>query len=293
MTDTTVLVTGASGKLGRKTLDFLLASGKPADRIIATTRTVEKLADYAAKGVTVRKADFNDPDTLAAAFAGAERIAIISTDAIDPGSDRTEQHGNAVAAAARAGARHLVYTSLPDPENSKISFAPDHLGSEKAVIASGLAHTILRNSWYQENLLMSLPDAFAKGVWSSAAGTGKQAFIGHDDCARAVAAALLSDSDESRILTLTDGESRTVDEIASLASEVTGKPLKVEHIEIETLRTGLGSAGLPSFVVDLMVSTDANVRAGGFDIVNDDFEQLTGRKPRSLRAFFEENKAAF
>ncbi|TNB47370.1 SDR family NAD(P)-dependent oxidoreductase [Martelella lutilitoris] len=293
MTDTKVLVTGASGKLGRETLDSLLASGKAPDQIIATTRTVEKLADYAKKGVDVRRADFNDPASLAAAFAGAARIAIISTDAIDPGSDRVVQHAAAVEAAKKAGADHLIYTSLPDPEHSKISFAPDHLGSEKAIIASGLAYTILRNSWYQENLLMSLPHAFSQGVWASAAGNGKQSFIGHADCARAVAAALLSESGESRILTLNDGESHTVDEIAALASSVTGKPLKVEHISADALREGLAGAGLPPFVVDLSVSADENIRVGGFDIVNDDFERLTGMKPRSLRAFFEENKAAF
>ncbi|MBB4120605.1 NAD(P)H-binding protein [Martelella radicis] len=293
MTNTTVLVTGASGKLGRETLDILLANGKPAEQIIATTRAVEKLSDYAEKGVTVRKADFNDPASLPDAFAGAARIAIISTDAIDPGTDRVAQHAAAVEAARKAGARHLVYTSLPDPENSKISFAPDHLGSEKAVIASGLGYTILRNSWYQENLLMALPHAFSQAVWASAAGNGKQSFIGHEDCARAIAAALLANDDHSSILTLNDGESRTVEEIAALASEVTGKPLKVEHISAEALREGLVGAGLPPFVVDLSVSADENIRAGGFDIVNDDFEKLTGRKPRPLRAFFEENKAAF
>lgn len=293
MTDNTILVTGASGKLGRETLDILLASGKAADQIIATTRTVEKLADYAKKGVDVRRADFNDPASLAEAFAGAARIAIISTDAIDPGSDRVAQHAAAVEAAKKAGAEHLVYTSLPDPEHSKISFAPDHLGSEKAVIASGLSYTILRNSWYQENLLMSLPHAFSQGVWASAAGDGKQSFIGHEDCARAIVAALLSDSDENSILTLNDGDSRTVEDIAVLASEITGKPLKVDHISSETLREGLAAAGLPPFVIDLSVSADENIRAGGFNIVNDDFERLTGRKPRPLRAFFEENKAAF
>nr|WP_272211461.1 NAD(P)H-binding protein [Marinicella sp. W31]MDC2877349.1 NAD(P)H-binding protein [Marinicella sp. W31] len=293
MTGTKILLTGASGKLGRETLDILLSSGKPAHEIIATTRNVSNLADYAAKGVIVRQADFNAPETLSEAFAGADRIAIISTDAIDPGSDRVKQHAAAAEAAKLAGASHLIYTSLPDPEGSRISFAPDHLGSEKAVIGSGLSYTILRNSWYQENLLMSLPQAFAQGVWATSAGNGRQSFIAHEDCARALAAALLSNSTENAIYTLNDGESHTVEEIAAMASAIVGKPLEVSHISEDALRAGLTDAGLPPFVVDLSVSADENVRTGGFDIINDDFETLTGQKPQTLRSFFEANRAAF
>lgn len=293
MTEQTLLVTGASGKLGKETIAALLEAGVAPEKIIATSRDISRLSDYAAKGITVRQADFDKPETLAEAFKGADRIAIISTDAIHPGADRARQHSNAVAAAKQAGAKHIVYTSMPDPANSKISFAPDHLASEKAVIASGLPYTILRNSWYQENLLMSLPGDFERGVWATAAGDGKQTHIAHKDCAQALAAALSADSSESRIYTLTGSESLTLDEIASLASEIVGKPLKVVKISEDELRQGLAPAGLPPFVVDLLISTDANIRAGGFDIVTDDFEKLTGRKPRTLRAFFEANKAAF
>ncbi|WP_180897193.1 SDR family oxidoreductase [Martelella soudanensis] len=293
MTNPTILVTGASGKLGRETLDFLLAAGKDPARIIATTRDVAKLADYAEKGVVVRQADFNAPETLAPAFEGAERVAIISTDAVAPGSDRVAQHSAAVDAAKAAGARHIVYTSLPDPEGSLISFAGDHLGSEKAVKESGLGYTILRNTWYQENLLMSLPQALEHGGIMSAAGSGKLNYIAHEDCARALAAALLAETDESTIYTLVGPEGHSIDDVAALAREFSGKPLAVQHVDSATLRATLQGAGLPPFLVDMLVSTDDNVRAGGFDIVNDDFERLTGHRPRPLRAFFEENRNAF
>ena len=292
MNSKTILITGASGKLGRQTLDFLLESGKPASEIIATTRDVLKLADYTKKGVVVRQADFNQPETLPSAFAGAERVAIISTDALDPGTDRVQQHSAAIDAAKAAGASHIIYTSLPGAEKSLISFAGDHLGTENAIKASGLGYTILRNAWYQENLLMSLPQALQHGVMMTAAGEGKLNYIAHEDCARALAAALLADDGESKTYTLVGREGYTIDEVAALAREFSGKPLTVQHVDSATLRNTLAGAGLPPFLVDMLVSSDDNVRAGNFDIVNDDFENLTGRKPKPLRAFFEDNKAA-
>ncbi|TPW33155.1 SDR family oxidoreductase [Martelella alba] len=293
MSDTKLLVTGASGKLGREVLDQLLASGVTPANIIATTRDPSKLGDYAARGITIRAADFDKPETLHAAFEGADRLAIISTDTLGPDAHRIIQHGNAVAAAKAAGVSHIIYTSMPGPETSKISFAHEHLGSEKAVKDSGLAYTILRNAWYQENLLMSLPNAFASGAWVSAAGDGKQNLVAHEDCAAALAAALAADTTESATYTLTGPEALTIPDIANLASEIVGKPLAVQPVSTEALAEGLGKSGLPAFIVDLLVSTDANIAAGGFDIRTDDFETLTGRKPKSLKAFFESNKAAF
>lgn len=292
MNNQTILLTGANGKLGRQTLDFLLEAGKDPARIIATTRDVAKLADYAAKGVVVRQADFNAPETLAAAFDGADRIAIISTDAVAPGVDRVAQHSAAVDAAKAAGARHVIYTSLPGAEDSLISFADDHRGTEKAIKQSGLGYTILRNAWYQENLLMSLPQALEHGVLMSAAGEGKLNYIAREDCARALTTALLADTEESAIYTLVGPEGYTIDDVAALAREFSGKPLEVQHVDSDTLRKTLEGVGLPPFLVDMLVSTDDNVRAGKFDIVNDDFEHLTGKRPRPLRAFFEENRSA-
>ncbi|WP_176085803.1 SDR family oxidoreductase [Martelella sp. HB161492] len=293
MSNKKLLVTGASGKLGREVLDQLLASGVAPANIIATTRDPSKLGDYAAKGITVRPADFDKPETLEAAFAGADRLAIISTDALGPDAHRITQHANAVAAAKAAGVSHIIYTSMPGPETSKISFAHEHLGSEKAVKESGLSYTILRNAWYQENLLMGLPNAFAAGSWVSAAGDGRQNLVAHQDCAAALASALAAETTQSATYTLTGPEALSIPEIAALASEIVGKPLSVQAVSTDALAEGLGKAGLPSFVVDLLVSTDANIAAGGFDIVTNDFETLTGRKPRSLKAFFERNKAAF
>ena len=139
----TLLVTGASGQLGRRVITHLVQTHRvAAQNIIATTRKPEALADLAAQGVVVRSADFDDPVSLAKAFAGADRLLLISTDALDRPGRRLEQHVNAVNAAVKAGVKHVVYTSMPRPDpGSPIPFAPDHLGTEKALASSPLGWT--------------------------------------------------------------------------------------------------------------------------------------------------------
>ncbi|MCY1298111.1 Quinone oxidoreductase 2 [compost metagenome] len=287
----TLLVTGATGQLGKLVLDQLLGSGVEPARIIATSRDTAKLADYTAKGVQARVADFDDPASLDKAFAGADRILIISTDALDQPGKRLKQHLAAVAAAEKAGAKHILYTSMPSPETSVIPFAPDHLGTENAIKATGIPYTILRNGWYMENLFMALPHALETGQWYSSSGEGRLAHIARADAARAAAAALASAVNESRTYTLTGGELRSTDEIAALVAKATGKRLDVVHISDEALAGGLKGAGLPDFLIPIVVSFDANTREGHINIVTNDVTSLTGATPVKLGAFLEASKA--
>lgn len=281
----TLLVTGATGQLGKLVLDQLLASGIAPARIIATSRDTAKLADYIARGVQARVADFDDPASLDQAFAGADRILIISTDALDQPGKRLKQHLAAVAAAKKAGAKHIVYTSMPSPETSVIPFAPDHLGTENAIKATGIPYTILRNGWYMENLFMALPHALETGQWYSSSGEGRLAHIARGDAAKAAAAALAASTSESHTYTLTGGELRSTDEIAALVAKATGKSLNVVHISDEALAGGLKSAGLPDFLIPIVVSFDANTRGGHIDMVTGDVTALTGATPVTLAAF--------
>lgn len=287
----TLLVTGATGQLGKLVLDQLLASGIAPARIIATSRDSAKLADYIARGVQARVADFDDPASLDQAFAGADRILIISTDALDQPGKRLKQHLAAVAAAKKAGAKHIVYTSMPRPETSVIPFAPDHLGTENAIKATGIPYTILRNGWYMENLFMALPHALETGQWYSSSGEGRLAHIARGDAAKAAAAALAASTSESHTYTLTGGKLRSTDEIAALVAKATGKSLNVVHISDEALAGGLKSAGLPDFLIPIVVSFDANTRGGHIDMVTGDVTALTGATPVTLAAFLEASKA--
>jgi NAD(P)H dehydrogenase (quinone) len=293
MTDT-IFVTGASGHLGRAIIDHLLgAQGVPAARVIAGSRSPEKLSDLAAKGVTVRKADFDHPAGLEQAFGGAGTVLIISTDALDGAGTRLRQHKAAIAAAAKAGAKRIAYTSLPDPETSKVTFAPDHLHSEEAVKATGLPYLIFRNNWYQENLLMALPQAVASGQWYSSAGDGRIPHAARNDIAAAIAGALANPPPVSTTYTLTGSEALTTEEVAALASGILGKTVQVVHVTDEQLAGGMKAAGVPEPFIPTLVSFDATTRTGGLATVTSDLEKLSGRKPQPLAAFLEANKATF
>jgi NAD(P)H dehydrogenase (quinone) len=288
-----ILVTGAAGQFGRLVLDALLASGKiaPAD-IVAASRDTTKLADYADKGVTLRTADFDDPSTLEAAFAGIDKALIISTDALGVPGKRLTQHTNAVTAAAKAAIGRLFYTSMPNPETSAVTFAPDHAGTEEAIKASGLPYTILRNSWYMENLFMSLPHALQGGVWYTSAGNGRTSYISRTDLAAATAALLLADASESVTLTLTGPVAVDTADVARLVTDITGKPLTVVDVTDEQLADGMAGAGVPAFLIPTFVSFDTNARLGQIEIVTDVVETVTGRPSRTLEAFLRENRAA-
>jgi NAD(P)H dehydrogenase (quinone) len=289
----TILITGAAGQLGQRVIHHLIETYKvPAATIIAATRSPEKLGELAAKGIVTRKADFDDPAGLVAAFSGVDRLLIISTDALAVPGQRLTQHKAAVDAAIKAGVKHIAYTSMPSPDKSLVTFAPDHLGTENAIKASGIGYTILRNAWYLDNYLHGMPHNLQAGKWYTSTGDGKVSNISRDDCAIAIAGALASGTKDSALYTLTGTQSLNASEIAAIVAEATGKPLEVVNVNDEQLGQGMKGAGLPDFVADMLVSADANIRAGNFDLVTNDFNKLTGKVPQSLKAFFVEHKAA-
>ena len=287
-----ILVTGASGHLGRAIINHLLNSqGVAPSRIIAGSRDTSKLADLAAKGVTVRTVDFDDAD-LSKAFTGADTVMLVSTDALDGAGTRLRQHKAAIAAAKQAGAKRIGYASLPNADTSKVSFAPDHLGSEEAIKATGVTYLIFRNNWYSENLFMSLPQAVKSGQWYTSAADGRTAFVARDDIAAAIAGALANPPASSVTYALTGAEAFTNDEVAALASGIIGKPIQVIHLTDEQLAGGMKAAGVPDAYIPTFVSFDTAARTGGLATVTGDVGKLSGRKPQPLAAFLTENKAA-
>ena len=277
----TLLVTGASGQLGQRVLHHLVTTlGVPASRIIATTRKTATLSDWAAKGVTVRASDFDDPASLVAAFQGASRVLLISTDAV---GRRVPQHQAAIDGAVKVGAQHVVYTSMPRPETSLVTFAPEHAGTEAALAASALpGWTVLRNNWYFETLFMSMPSTIASGKWFTAAGEGRTASIARDDVARAAAAALAGGERGKVTYTLTGAKARTNGEIAALVSNAVVKPIAVIPVTVDEFTQGLISHGVPEPMAQLIASFDAATAAGQLADVTGDFKKLTGVDPQPL-----------
>lgn len=289
----TLLVTGAAGHLGQRVISHLLDTYKIAPAtIIAGTRNPEKLGPLTGKGIQVRKLDFDDAASLAGALSGVDRMLLISTDAIDRPGRRLAQHKAAVEAATRAGVKHVVYTSMPNPDNSVVLFAPDHLGTEAALTASGMGYTVLRNNWYMENLFMSLPAAFATGKWFTAAGEGRIPYVSRDDCALAAAAALAADTTAKVVYNISGPERFTTAAIAAMVTEISGKSIEVVQVNEQQLAGGLKAAGVPEFVIPLMLSIDANTRLGKLDLQTDDCERLTGKAPQKLRDFLVANRGS-
>lgn len=280
-----LFVTGANGKLGRSVIEKLLDSGTIG--IVAGSRNPEALADLAVRGVDVHRADFDDPASLDIAFDGIDHLLIISVlDTPDDPSRRLRQHLSAVEAAVKAGVKHITYTSMQNPEHgSPIPFAPDHLGTEDAIKATGIAHTILRSNWYTDIALFWLPPVLASGQLFSAAGDGRVAYLWRDDLAYAAATSLLAGGTDIRTLDISGPEALSPQQIIATVNEVFHTSVKVVPVSDAQLAAGLSSAGLPENQIAIFTAFDINTRLGRVDSTNSEFEQLTGRKPRSLREF--------
>jgi len=286
----TLFVTGASGQMGRRVVELLLEQG--AGRIVAGTRHPDKLADLASKGVTVRQADFEDPQGLEAALSGVDRVLIISTDAIDRPGRRIAQHRAAVAAAVKAGVKHVIYTSMPNPETSPVVFAPDHLGTEQALAASGLSYTILRNCWYTDFLIPTLAPAVATGKLVAATGQGGAPFVTREDCARAAAAALASSDTSNRTWNITGPAVVTYADLARLAGELTGKPVEYVNVQPEERVQQLVGFGTPEPIAKMLVSSQTAIAQGKMGTATSAVQELTGRAPTSVAEFLSTRRSA-
>lgn len=291
MTTQTLLITGAAGQLGRRVLELLLEA--KAGPIIATTREPDALAAYAARGVDVRKADFDDEASLAAAFKGAARALLISTDALDRPGRRLAQHLAALRALGQAGVRHVVYTSFVNPHpGTPVLISADHRETEAALAASAFDFTILRNNIYMDMMLQSLPQAIATGQLFDARGNGAAGFVTREDCARAAAAALAQDTGGRRTLDITGPEALTSDDVAAIASKITGRPVPHVSIPPGALKEGMVAHGLPAPIADLLVSFDLAISQGDFAVASDTVRQLTGKAPQSVKEFLTAHREA-
>lgn len=284
-----LLVTGAGGQLGRRVVELLLEAG--VANVVAATRDPAKLADLAARGVETRRADFDDPASLAEAFAGVDRLLLISTDSLGQPGQRITQHRAAIAAAVAAGVSHVVYTSAPGarPEVGG-GIIDDHFWTEQALAASPLTWTINRHNLYAELILLGAGQTLASGaLYSATAGKGR-AYVTREDCARADAAALTK-GEGRRIHDISGPAAVTQDEIAALLSALSGKAVVHHDIPDAGLRQGLAAAGLPPFFVDALAAFDHQASQGQHAIVTDAVEVLTGKPPTSVAAFLEANRA--
>ena len=293
MSTSPILVTGASGHFGRLVLELLLPDGQQKARpIIATTRTPDSLKDFAAKGVDLRRADFEDEAGLIEAFRGAKRALLISTDALDRPGRRLTQQKTAVRALEAAGVEHVVYTSMPDAARSSVLVAPDHAGTEAALAASRLDYTILANNIYADMLFVWLPPALASGKLVDARGEGKMAWVTREDCARVAASVLREGAPGRRTLDVSGRAALSSKELAAIASDVFARPIEHVSIPLEALIQGMVDHGMPRPVAELYASFDTATARNELARVSDAVQRLTGRAPQSVREYLVANRAA-
>jgi NAD(P)H dehydrogenase (quinone) len=276
-----IAVTGASGQLGRLVALGLLERVPPTD-IVLVTRRPAALADLAARGADVRHGDFNDPAALPTAFVGATRLLLISTNDI---GGRVAQHEAAIRAAVQAGVRHIAYTSLvnPTPGHPTGDVANEHRQTEELLFSSGVATTILRFGAFADLQVPLGAMAAGYGKLVTNAGDGRIAPISRQDCATAAVAVLTSDGHEGKVYDVTGPEALSQSDIAALVSEVSGRHIEVVPIGDRRLAWGLMRFGTPKPVARAIVNLGVATRENYFDVVDTAFEQLTGRRPVTLR----------
>jgi NAD(P)H dehydrogenase (quinone) len=277
----TVIVTGASGHLGRLVAEDLLERIPPAE-VILVTRHPQALRDAAARGATVRYGDFDEPESLTEAFAGGERMLLISTLAV---GRRTDQHRAAIEAASAAGVRHLVYTSFPNPrpDHPVGAIATEHGETEEILHNSGLDWTVLRNATYAELQVPPGALAVAGGKLYTNAGDGLLVPVSRHDCAASAAAVLTTDGHEGKTYDITGGEAFSQEQLADLLSEVSGRRVQLMPIGDKMLTWGLTRHGAPKPVARAVVAFGKAFREGYYDVTDPAVATLTGQAPRSLR----------
>jgi NAD(P)H dehydrogenase (quinone) len=286
MSNTPVLISGASGRLGQTVVRTLIQQGIHQQRqLILVTRTPEKLATYEQCGVVIRYGDFDHPNSLAYAFNGVERILLISTNLLDSTGNRVQQHRHAIEAAKSAGVNHVVYTSFIQPLHG-LSMPPsqDHLATEELIKQSGLNYTFLRNAFYYDMLLPLIKQAVTNGSLSSACGHSATAYIARHDCAKAAAQALISEVSEYKTLTLT-GETINMQTLVAKLSAILQKPILHREVSLDQKLNDYINSGLPPSVAKVLMAIDSAILQGALDIQTTDFRTLTDTHPSSVTDF--------
>jgi NAD(P)H dehydrogenase (quinone) len=272
-----IVVTGATGHLGRLAVESLLARGVPAGQIVATGRRVDALADLADRGVVVRSADYDDPASLRAAFAGAEKLLLVSGSEV---GRRIAQHGNVIAAAKDSGVTLVAYTSILKADTSSLLLAQEHRATEQALAASGVPYVFLRNGWYIENYTAQLPVYLEHGI-AGAAGNGRVSAATRADYAEAAAAVLATEGHEGAVYEL-GGAPFSMADLADAVSAATGRTVAYTDLPVEAYTAVLVGAGLPEPVAAVFADGDRGVAQGELRTDSSDLEKLIGRVPTSL-----------
>lgn len=273
-----ITVTAATGRLGRLVIEQLLQRGVPADQIVAAARTLHKAADLAARGLQVREANYTRPETLATAFAGTDKLLLISSDVA---GQRFGHAKNAVQTAVDAGVGLLAYTSFVNADTSSLVLAEEHKQTEALIRESGLPYVLLRNGAYIEMYTQDLGPALQFGAIVGSAADGKVSGATRADLAAAAAVVLTSEGHVGKVYEL-GGQPFTMADLAAEVSKQTGKPIAYQDLPVAEYAKVLVGAGLPEPFANVLADTSLGIARGDWYTTSTDLQRLIGRPSTTL-----------
>lgn len=275
----TILVTAATGQLGRLVIDALLSRGVAASDIVAGARTPAKAADLAERGIRVVELDYSAPATLAPALDGIDTVLLISGS--EPGN-RIAGHRNVIDAAEKAGVAKLVYTSAPRATEFEWPLGADHAATERALADSTVPSVVVRNNWYIENTTADVLRAAESGVIANAIGEGRIAYASRQDFAEGAAVVLIEDGHLGAVYEFGGDAVVSQDELAAAAAAVLGRDVAYQALTSDELVAGLAAAGLDEGTAAFVASLDAGIAGGVLGEPDGTLSRLIGRPTTPL-----------
>ncbi len=274
-----IVITGATGQLGRHVIEALLERNVPADSIVATGRSIEKLSNFVARGVRATAMDYDDAASVAQALKGATKVLLISGSAV---GQRVEQHRTVIEAAKAEGVELLAYTSIANADTTRMKLATEHQATESILKESGVPFVLLRNSWYIENYTDQLPGTLEQGALAGSAGNGKVSGASRADYAQAAAAVLVAEHQAGKIYELGGDEAFTLDELAAEISAASGKSIEYRDLPVDQYADLLTGAGVPEAFAQILADTDLGIGRGDLLVTTGDLRKLIGRPATAL-----------
>ena len=274
-----LVITGATGQLGRLVVESLLARGTAPADIVATGRNTDKLADLAAQGVSVAELDYTKPETVSAVVKPGDTLLLVSSSEV---GQRVGQHVNVITAAKEAGVARIVYTSAPAATTSELVLAPEHKATEEALVASGVPFTILRNGWYTENYAGEIEKGRENGAIVASVGDGRVSSASRKDYAEAAAVVLVGEGYEGEVFELSGDVAWSFDDLAAAIGSIVGKEVVYTRLSPEEHAAMLTSFGLDEGTVGFVVALDGNIRDGLLGVTSGDLSRLIGRPTTPL-----------
>lgn len=274
-----IVITGATGQLGRHAVEALLERNVHAEDIVAAGRSVEKLAGFAGRGVRVKAMDYADAQSVAAALKGARKVLLISGSEV---GQRVEQHRTVIEAAKAEGVELLAYTSIANADTTAMLLAAEHRATEAILRESGVPFVLLRNGWYLENYTDQLPGTLAQGGLAGSAGDGRVSAASRADYAHAAAAVLVAEDQAGKVYELGGDNAFSMADLAAEITAATGKAITYQDLPAPEYAGMLAGFGVPDAFAEILADSDLGIARGDLLVSTGDLRRLIGRPATSL-----------